>query len=374
VAHSKARILLIDDDPLALRAVARMLRTLGHEVDLLDDPRLALERVRAIDYHLVLSDITMPGMNGLELLDALHRVRPRLPVVLVTASPTMDSALEAFDHGAVRYLVKPVSAEKLVRTVADALDARGEPEDEREPGAARAGIDALWMAYQPIFAPGAAAPSAYEALLRCSLPGLGSPPALIGAAQSAGLLLELGRRIRASVAAALLQHQLPRVFINLHPADLYDPDLYDPAAPLSRFASQVVLEITERSAISEIDELLARCARLRALGYVLAVDDLGAGYSGLASLALLKPEYVKLDMSLVRGIDGDPVRERIVRSVAALCRELGAQVVAEGIETTGERAAVCRLGCDLMQGYLLGRPAPLVAPAASIAAARAAAG
>jgi EAL domain-containing protein (putative c-di-GMP-specific phosphodiesterase class I) len=95
---------------------------------------------------------------------------------------------------------------------------------------------------------------------------------------------------------------------------------------------------------------------LRRLGYRLAVDDLGAGYAGLTSFAALNPHVVKLDMSLVRGADHEPVKQRVIASMTSLCKEFGIMVVAEGIETTAERDTVIALGCDLVQGFLLGRP------------------
>jgi EAL domain-containing protein (putative c-di-GMP-specific phosphodiesterase class I) len=100
------------------------------------------------------------------------------------------------------------------------------------------------------------------------------------------------------------------------------------------------------------------------MGYRLALDDLGAGYAGLTSLAQLRPEVVKLDMSLVRDIDKNATKQKLVGSMARLSREMGMLVVVEGIETIGERKAVVGLGCDLLQGYLFakpGRPFPLVA-------------
>jgi EAL domain-containing protein (putative c-di-GMP-specific phosphodiesterase class I) len=88
------------------------------------------------------------------------------------------------------------------------------------------------------------------------------------------------------------------------------------------------------------------------------VDDLGAGYAALSSFASLEPDMGKLDMSLLRGVDSHPTRRKLVGAMAELCRNLGILVVAEGIEIEAERDVVVELGCDLLQGFLLGRPAP----------------
>jgi EAL domain-containing protein (putative c-di-GMP-specific phosphodiesterase class I) len=118
----------------------------------------------------------------------------------------------------------------------------------------------------------------------------------------------------------------------------------------------VVLEITERAALEEVDDVPGRAQRLRDLGFGLAVDDLGAGYAGLNSFAQLAPEYVKLDITLVSGIHRDRLRRKLIRSLTTLCSDMGITVVAEGVETPDERDTLVELGCDLLQGYLLGRP------------------
>jgi EAL domain-containing protein (putative c-di-GMP-specific phosphodiesterase class I) len=146
------------------------------------------------------------------------------------------------------------------------------------------------------------------------------------------------------------------VFVNLHAMELADNSLLAADAPLSRHARRVVLEITERAPLEEIKDVAARVGRLRSLGYRIAVDDLGAGYAGLTSFAHLEPEVVKVDMSLIRGIDQSPMKQKLLGSIVSLCRDLGIEIIAEGIETTAERDALVRVGGDLCQGYLFARP------------------
>ncbi len=114
--------------------------------------------------------------------------------------------------------------------------------------------------------------------------------------------------------------------------------------------------ITERTALEEVSDIASRVARLREMGYRLAVDDLGAGYAGLASFARIEPDVVKLDMSLVRGVDGSPLKQSVVRSVVGLAEDLGIEVISEGIEVVAERDTLADLGCRLFQGYLFGKP------------------
>ena len=108
-------------------------------------------------------------------------------------------------------------------------------------------------------------------------------------------------------------------------------------------ASRVVLEITERASLDGLRDIRDRTKALRNLGFRLAVDDLGAGYAGLTSFASIEPEVVKIDMSLVRGIDANPVKHAIVDKLTALAHHLHILVVAEGIETPGERDALAAI-------------------------------
>jgi EAL domain-containing protein (putative c-di-GMP-specific phosphodiesterase class I) len=146
------------------------------------------------------------------------------------------------------------------------------------------------------------------------------------------------------------------LFVNLHPEDLLDPHLVHAGSALSRLAESVVLEVTERASLGRVDGVRRKVAELREVGFRIAIDDLGAGYAGLTSFAQLEPEIVKLDMTLIRDIDTSPMKQKLVSSMTALCKEMGMLVVAEGIETAAERDSVIDLGCDLLQGYLFARP------------------
>jgi EAL domain-containing protein (putative c-di-GMP-specific phosphodiesterase class I) len=106
-----------------------------------------------------------------------------------------------------------------------------------------------------------------------------------------------------------------------------------------------------------VKDVRSKLAELRRIGFRIAIDDLGAGYAGLTSFAALEPEFVKLDMSLIRDIDSQPTKEKLVRSMTLLCKELGMMVVAEGVETPRELEVLVAIGVDLVQGYLLARPA-----------------
>jgi EAL domain-containing protein (putative c-di-GMP-specific phosphodiesterase class I) len=218
-------------------------------------------------------------------------------------------------------------------------------------------LESLWMAFQPILRAGDHSVFGYEALLRTEEPTLIRPDLVVDAAERLSSLPRLGRKVRELAATAMVSAD-PKaaLFINLHPLDLADEQLFDAMAPLSQIASRVILEVTERAAIEQVDAVERRVSRLREQGFRIAVDDLGAGYAGLSSFALLEPEIVKLDVSLLRDIDQSPVKQKLVASMTTLCKDMGFLVVAEGIETRAERDCVVALGCDLLQGFLFARP------------------
>ena len=215
------------------------------------------------------------------------------------------------------------------------------------------------MAFQPIVSLRERRVFGYEALMRPREASMPHPASVLGAAERPDRLPDLGRRIR-SLSAEAFERAPPGtlLFVNLHPRDLLDPELYDARAPLSLRADRVVLEITERAAIEDVKDIQARVATLRSKGFRIAIDDLGAGYAGLSSFAALEPEIVKLDMSLVRNVHASDVQRRVIASMTSLCHEMGMQVIAEGIESAEERDAVTGVSCDLLQGYLFARPGP----------------
>jgi len=123
------------------------------------------------------------------------------------------------------------------------------------------------------------------------------------------------------------------------------------------------LEITERESLRGMVDIMKRIRALKSLGYRIAIDDIGAGYSGLNSFVDWEPDLVKIDMGLIRGIDTCARRKKLVSSLLELARELEIDVVAEGVETEGERDTLVELKCDLLQGYLFCKPSePYPAP------------
>jgi EAL domain-containing protein (putative c-di-GMP-specific phosphodiesterase class I)/CheY-like chemotaxis protein len=374
---ARRRVLIADDEPHLCRALGRALTAADFETVLVHDGNAAIDAVVGSSFDVILSDIRMPGPSGIDLLRVIRAYDLDVPVVLMTGNPEITDALEAVELGALQYLCKPFSLDTVVSVVERASRLHRLAGLKREAlslhgdDAAQAGdvaglgvafdraLDSLWMAYQPIVSLGTQRAVAYEALLRTEEPALSTPTAMIGAAERLDRVSELGRRIRLLVAERIpTAPDDALVFVNLHAQDMLDPDLVSLTAPLSAFADRVVLEITERAALSPVREIEARAEILRFMGFRIALDDLGAGYAGLTSFATLEPEFVKLDMSLIRGIHASEVRQRLVGSVVSLCGEMKKGIIAEGIEVGDERDRLQELGCDWMQGYLFARPSP----------------
>jgi EAL domain-containing protein (putative c-di-GMP-specific phosphodiesterase class I)/ActR/RegA family two-component response regulator len=378
-AVEESAILLVDDDERVLTVLQRALESDDVKVSIANDGASALSLLAEQRFDVLVSDIGMPGMNGIKLLHAVRERDLDLPVILITGNPSIKTATLAVEYGAFQYLIKPVAIERLRVVVLRAVDvgrlARLKRRCAQEFGSGsfyigdRAGVDAkldralssLWMAYQPVVSAKDASVLGFEALLRSREPQLLLPRAVLKAAEKVRRVHEVGRAVRDRVAADMesMSDEGALAFVNVHPEDLMDPALYLPSAPLTRLAQRVVFELTDRASLDAVNDVLDRIGRLRALGFRIAIDDLGAGQADSNTFLQLEPEFVKIDLSIIRGVDKDEAKRSMVHALVRLCHNMGKAVIAEGVESAGEREALITAGCDYMQGYLLGSPAPL---------------
>jgi len=174
-------------------------------------------------------------------------------------------------------------------------------------------------------------------------------------------------RITAVKLAARLQVEC-FLSINFMPNAVYEPErclrsTVEVAAAVAFPLERIIFEFSESERVADIGFLRFIVEHYRARGLRTAIDDFGAGYSGLNLLAELQPDYVKLDMGLCRRIDRERARRSIVRGIAQVCRELEIQLIAEGIETRDELRCLQDLGLELFQGYYFARPAFEAQPA-----------
>jgi EAL domain-containing protein (putative c-di-GMP-specific phosphodiesterase class I) len=386
-ARDRGTILVVDDDQDVRFVVASSLRQAGFNVEEAETGDLALQKLMPGLAHAdaVISDISMPGLSGVEMLKVIRSRDLDLPVVLLTGRPSLETAIEAVEAGALRYLKKPAATAEIVEAMDQAVRlgrlARWRREAlaiTRSPSqfvgdrasmelAFEEALEGLWLVAQPIVGAKDGAVFGVELLARSISTRFTSITSILEGAEKLGKVIAFGRRVR-EIASSVFVSPDHALFINIHSLDLDDEELYAETNPLRHLGSKVVLEVTERHSIEQVKNLKEKVALLRDLGYWIAVDDMGAGYAGLNSFAVLQPDIVKLDMAIVRGIDQDPYRRTLVRSMTAMCRDFGIPLVAEGVETEAEKAVLVDLGCDLLQGFLCGKPVapdrrPPVSPA-----------
>ena len=372
-----SRVLVAEDDDLLLRAYARALGAAGFEVDRAQNGEEAVNFLLANPYDAVVSDINLPCVDGVGVLQAAQKCDPDMPVVLITGTSRPDAAIAAAEQAAFRYLLKPLSLAQLQQTVIDSVQmhrvlvlrrmavdlasAAWSPAEDRTSlkHLFERALQSIWMAYQPVYSWKEERIFSYEALLRTDEPTMANPCVFLSAAERLNRMAEVGRIVRDQVAAEVPSAPARFIFVNLHSSDLLDEHLYHPGSALSQVADRVVLELSERACLTSLPDIRARVARLRALGFGIAIDNLGAGDADLSSFSALQPTVVKYDMSLVRGVDSSPTRRKVIAAMTSFFTEMEVKVVAEGVETRSERDTLVGLGVDLMQGFFFARPAPM---------------
>lgn len=368
-----ARVAVLDDDASVLGAFARTLRRSGHEVFATSSPAELLELVERDAVDVVLSDILMPGLDGLQVLRAVHERSEVVPVILISGAPTLDAAMRAFGEKAFALLRKPCEPAQLRDTVVSAMveahskrelrtrrakseqhAASAELLHKRDTASFEEALRRLFMVYQPIVRLSTRETLGYEALVRSRHPDVANPALLFELAHKLGRANDLARRIRGIVTQPFAEAPPElQLFLNVLAPDLDDETFLAPDSPLLPHADRLVLEVSEQARSNGYGDRLRRC---RDRGMRVAIDDLGAGYASLNSVAELEPEVIKLDMVLVRDVHVHPVRKRLVRALVGAAVELGVAVIAEGVETREELACLVECGCDLFQGWLFARP------------------
>lgn len=384
-----ARILVVDDSPTNTSLLEQVLRRarLG-TVNTCNDPREMANLLADFRPDVVLLDLHMPHLDGFDLLEVigLHAAGEFLPVLVVTADTTRGAVHRALEMGAHDFLTKPfdvtevaLRVRNLLRTRSVYLELRRErtrlqdhldildvqsPVEESSWDERRTRVEGVIerggprMVFQPVVDLGDGRTLGYEALARFDDEPRRSPDRWFAEADAVGL----GREIEIlAVRSALgyLESLAPDQFlgINMSPATV----LTDWRAGLDSGVdwSNVIVELTEHVVIEDYQAIQRSLQKVRELGTGLSVDDTGAGFASLRHILDLAPDYVKLDISLCRGIDHDPARRALASALVSFTRDVGIVLIAEGIETEDERAALSALGVRYGQGYLLGRPAPL---------------
>ena len=222
-SSERVRVLVVDDEACLRRMHARVLERQGYQVDTAASGEEAVLKIESDVFDVILSDIDMPGMNGIRLLDRVRAHDKDIPVVFITGAPTLDTAIQAIEGGALRYLLKPVDTKCLASVTADAVRSNRIARAKRQAIDLAGGldkligaradlatrfagaIDSLCVVYQPIISWSAKRIFAHEVLVRSREPGLEAPMALIDAAERLGKVHALGRWIRERASEGLAE-------------------------------------------------------------------------------------------------------------------------------------------------------------------------
>ena len=222
---------------------------------------------------------------------------------------------------------------------------------------------------QPIVSLKTGVPLGWESLVRGPEgSAFYSPGTLFSLAQQTGRSFQLESMCRRKAVERLKEmHPSAKLFINLDARSIDDPFLlrgyvFKLMEEYQLNPHNVVLEITERHAIKNFESFRTVIQEYRKKGYLIAVDDAGAGYSSLEAIAEIYPDYIKLDMALIRNIDSDPVKQALVETFVQFANKVKCRIIGEGIETEKELETLAQLGVDYGQGYWLGRPKREFAP------------
>ena len=384
-----SRIVIVDDVELNNTLLRRMLVSAGwNRVDAFTDPKAGLESCLVSPPDLLLLDLHMPQMDGYAFLEQLHDRLAHdvfLPIIVISADVTTKTKRRVLAAGAKDFLTKPLDRFEVVFRVRNTLETaqfyksvsernsflQGFIEDrtvsEREEGARTReqherierviANEALSIVFQPICELGSNRIVGFEALSRFTEGTPLTPDKWFADAAEVGLGAEL-ELLAVSKALDFLPFLPTKHFmsVNASPAVTMEPKFISLCSVDPR---RVVVELTEHNPVDDFPAIIENLKRFRSLGIRVAVDDAGAGFAGLEFLVRLRPDVIKLDRTLVAGIDSDPAKRAMAAALVLFARDIGATVIGEGIERIDELETLTELGCERGQGFLLGRPSTL---------------
>jgi len=384
LAGSPIRILIADDEPALRGAIADLLSQddgvvlVGEACDA--DQAIELADSRRPDVALV--DVSMPGGGGPRAAREIIRVSPETRVIALSAFEDRPTVLEMLRAGAVGYLVKGKPSEDLIDSIAKVFDGgaslsaevldgivhelssqlRRQEIEQEQRQALRSEIDrflageGITMVFQSIMELRSRQIVGWEALARFHSLPLRPPDEWFAEAVE----LELGVQLELMAIRSAMR-SLPGMpadaylSVNCSPRAAMSPEL---GPTLGENAPRMVVEITEHEAIADYEALGTSLAGLRTLGVRIAIDDAGAGFASLRHTLLLRPDMLKVDISLTRNIDEDRAKRALTSALISFADEMGMAIVAEGIETRAELETLVSLGVPFGQGFYLEEPAP----------------
>jgi EAL domain-containing protein (putative c-di-GMP-specific phosphodiesterase class I) len=386
-----ARVIVVDDNPANVSALVAVLGDAGlRNIACATNPLAGLDLARVTDPDVILLDLHMPGLDGYGVLEELAATGGgdgHFPVVVVMGETTPDTLHRALSLGARDFIATPLDPIEVVLRVRNMLENRFlhnalqdqnfalndeldelKEDDERiqreQDGhlerieGVLAHESSLAMVFQPIVDVTDHSIVGVEALSRFAGKPMRSPDLWFEEAASVGLGPALEMK---AISAALAQaSKLPGeafLAVNVSPELLLSGKLdYLVDDPI---CSRLVFELTEHVVVDDYGPIRSRIARFREHGARIAIDDTGAGFSSMRHILLLQPEIIKLDQSLTHGVDHDPARRALASSLVGFAKDIGSDLIAEGVETADELLTLERLGAQWVQGFHIARPESL---------------
>jgi EAL domain-containing protein (putative c-di-GMP-specific phosphodiesterase class I)/FixJ family two-component response regulator len=377
----KNRLLVLDDDPDVCAFVAQAAASVGYEATSATDFDEFQAKLTP-DVCLIVLDLMMPDVDGIQVLRYLSDQRYQSEIILISGydkkvlmvAAQLARALALNVRASIQKPVKLAELQEiLARRSEPSREAPARPAStsgrfDRESLRRAIADDQLLMHYQPQYHVKTRKLVGVEALVRWQHPvrGLLLADAFIGAFESAGLIDELTwiviRKVLADKRASDSDASRVPISLNISAHSLRDLSL--PEKLLAVIAenggtpSDFVLEITESGLIRELHTALDILARMRLKKLHLSIDDFGTGYAMMHQLQRIPARELKLDIEFVQSMLTDESSDIIVRKTLELAHDLDMLVVAEGVETQEQLSRLSQYGCDIAQGYLLGKPGP----------------
>ncbi|CAH1089743.1 EAL domain-containing response regulator [Candidatus Nitrotoga sp. 1052] len=375
------KILVLDDEPFMLKLLARMLTNQGFtSVALCESGRAALDRVDGVDTrpNLILLDLNMPEMDGIEFVRHLVERNYTGSLILISGEDermlqTVEKLVQAHKITVLGHIHKPVKPEALSALLEKwAPSSLDSPKAQKVYGAdeVRAAISngELVNYYQPKVTVATGKVAGVETLVRWRHPvhGIVPPDQFIGVAEANGFIDDLTRVVLTGALAQAKAWQEAgltlRVAVNVSMDSLASLDFLDFVTGLTAKTGippqQIVLEVTESQLMGDARIPLEILTRLRLKRFRLSIDDFGTGHSTLAQLRDIPFDELKIDQGFVHRAWTVETLRAMYDASLALARQLGMEVVAEGVEDRDDWDLLLRTGCDLAQGAFISRPMP----------------
>lgn len=382
---ARIRVLIAEDQPSVRDALAELIRGEG-DLELVGaavDAFQAIELAEAHQPDVAVLDVKMPG-GGAQAARGIRVLCPETRITALSAYDDRKSVLEMLVAGAGGYLVKGTPAGDILDAIRSSARGHGAlsgevtadviqtlagqlKREEFQADRRRSDIDqvrrflegkGMRVVFQPMFDLDDARVIGLEALVRFDSKRSRPPTGWFELASALGLLVDL--ELAAARAALSHVNDVPDgafLALNVSPATAASVEFLEHIDGLP--GDRVVIEVTEHARVEDYDTVNRSLSELRRRGVRLAIDDAGAGFASLQHIVRLSPDFIKLDITLTRGVDVDPVRRALATALISFASEIGAAIIAEGIETESEFHALRALGVPFGQGFYLSEPAPL---------------